>query len=277
MNENTRTDAEAPEGISGDIAIHRLAGPGEPPEAGSDRVVIEQAVTIMVEEVGNFTILCSPTDIEALAVGFVFAEGIIDSMDDVIGLRRSDDEAGVVAMRVEEPSRVVNKRNLIVSSSCGLCGARNIERMLAGTSACGQTLRVPPEIPTGAIEHMQSRQQIFRATGGSHAAAVFDGTGEIASLAEDIGRHIALDKAIGKCLLARRPTAGYGVALSGRVSLEMVAKSARAGIELITAVSAPSSLAIEAARHWNITLCGFVRSGRANVYTCPERIEGLTV
>jgi len=277
MSSDPNHTGDRPEGVSGDIAIHRLTGPNQPPQKAVDRVVIEQAVTIMIEDVGNFTILCTPTDVEALAVGFVFAEGIIDGMDDVDGLRCSADEPGVVAMRVEDPSRVVGKRNLIVSSSCGLCGARNVERLLAGTPACGRTLRVRPEVPAGAIERMQQRQQVFGATGGAHAAAVFDADGSIVSLAEDIGRHSALDKAVGKCLLGRRPTAGCGVALSGRVSLEMVAKAARAGIELIAAVSAPSSLAIEAARHWNITLCGFVRSGRGNVYTCPERIDGLPV
>ena len=94
--------------------------------------------------------------------------------------------------------------------------------------------------------------------------------------AEDIGRHNALDKAIGACLLAGRSTAGCGGVLSGRVSFEIVAKAARAGLEVIIAVSGPTSLAVEAADHWHITLCGFVRGGRMNVYTHPGRIEGLS-
>jgi FdhD protein len=116
-------------------------------------------------------------------------------------------------------------------------------------------------------------QTTFTLTGSSHAAALFDRDGTILSFAEDIGRHNALDKAIGKCLLARRDMRGYGVALSGRVSLEMVAKAARAGVELIVAVSGVSSYAITAAKQWNITLCGFVRNGKINVYTDPTRIR----
>jgi FdhD protein len=115
-------------------------------------------------------------------------------------------------------------------------------------------------------------QHIFRMTGGAHAAGISDSSGKISAFAEDIGRHNALDKAIGKCLLGGLPMKSCAVALSGRVSLEMVTKSARAGIELIAAVSAPTSLAIEAAERWNITLCGFVRSDKLNVYTHSKRI-----
>jgi FdhD protein len=114
---------------------------------------------------------------------------------------------------------------------------------------------------------------LFEKTGGAHAAAIFDTAGSIMAFAEDIGRHSAFDKVIGKCLMAGLETKGCGVALSGRISLEMVTKAARAGIELIAAVSAPSSFAIEAAQRWNITLCGFVRSGRMNVYTYQQRID----
>jgi FdhD protein len=116
-------------------------------------------------------------------------------------------------------------------------------------------------------------QTTFALTGSSHAAALFDRDGAIVAFAEDIGRHNALDKAIGKCLLAGGAPRGYGVVLSGRVSLEMIAKAARAGIELVVAVSGVSSYAIAAARQWNITLCGFVRNGRVNIYTDPTRIR----
>jgi len=122
---------------------------------------------------------------------------------------------------------------------------------------------------------MHSMQKLFETTGGAHAAGIFDKSGSIIAFAEDIGRHSAFDKAIGKCLIAELNTKRCGVVLSGRISLEMVSKAARAGIELIGAVSAPSSFAIEAAKKWNITLCGFVRPGRMNVYTHLERICNL--
>ena len=110
-------------------------------------------------------------------------------------------------------------------------------------------------------------------TGGTHAAGVFDTNGRTLSFAEDLGRHNAMDKAIGKCLLDGLLTDGCGISLSGRASFEMVSKAARAKLELVASVSAPSSLAIEAAERAGITLCGFVRSGCANVYTHPERID----
>jgi FdhD protein len=104
---------------------------------------------------------------------------------------------------------------------------------------------------------------------------VFNADGELLALGEDIGRHNALDKAVGKCLMRGLPLAGRGAVLSGRVSLELVAKAARAGLEMLVAVSAPSSLAIQAAQRCNITLCGFVRGERATAYTHTHRIEGL--
>jgi len=125
------------------------------------------------------------------------------------------------------------------------------------------------------MAQLRERQAVFSATGGCHAAGLFDSTGRMVAVAEDIGRHSAFDKAVGKLLLARELKAPLGAALSGRVSLEIVAKAARAGIELILAVSAPSSLAVTAAQQWQITLCGFVRPGRANVYAHPERLSGF--
>ena len=138
--------------------------------------------------------------------------------------------------------------------------------------ACGTSLSVDRNLLAEVGERLLAEQELFRRTGGSHAAVVFDAGGATIACAEDIGRHTALDKAIGKCIIERKVIRGTGVALSGRVSLEMVVKAARAGIELIVAVSAASSFAIEAAEKWNITVCGFVRPGRANIYTHRERV-----
>jgi FdhD protein len=120
---------------------------------------------------------------------------------------------------------------------------------------------------------MRSGQVLFDRTGATHAAAIFSHRGDLLAIAEDIGRHNALDKAIGKCLLGNIDTSGCAVCLSGRVSFELAAKSARAGIELIAAVSAPSSLAVRVAEACNITLCGFVRGEKATIYTHPRRIS----
>ena len=173
--------------------------------------------------------------------------------------------------------RLVNRpaesgsRTLIVSTSCGICGSRDIEERLSGP-AVGDQLRVTGSQLIAMGQAMRKEQDLFARTGAAHAAAVFDADCKIIAFAEDIGRHSALDKAIGKCLLAKQPTAGCGVMLSGRVSYELICKAAAAGLEVIAAVSAPFSLAIEAATRRKITLCAFVREDRATVYTHPHRV-----
>lgn len=242
-------------------------------EKSPDSVIIEQPITVMIDTVGSFTIMATPSDIEALAVGFVFSEGLIDGIEDVVEVSTKPNLPNVVGIAVHDPTRISIQRNMIIASSCGMCGKRNIEKTLSKIPACGLSLRLGCELLMEITERLRAKQQLFNITGASHAAGIFDSTGMIISFSEDLGRHSALDKAIGKCLLDKIPTKGCGVALSGRVSLEMVTKAAGAGIELIVAVSAPSSFAIDAANRWNITLCGFVRQHRGNVYTHPERIE----
>jgi FdhD protein len=130
-----------------------------------------------------------------------------------------------------------------------------------------------PGIADAAMTALHEQQALYKSTGGTHAVLLFDGAGAAVAFAEDIGRHNALDKAVGKLLLAGRTAAGCGAVLSGRVSFEMIAKCATAGVELVLAVSAPTSLALEAAQRCGITLCAFVRDGGATVYTHPERIR----
>ncbi|MBL7134367.1 MAG: formate dehydrogenase accessory sulfurtransferase FdhD [Phycisphaerae bacterium] len=240
----------------------------------ADEVAVERAVTITIDQVGSFTVLCTPREVDALAVGFAFTEGIIDSIDDVEAMTDFSAATGQIAMSISDPSRAGSRRNLIVTSSCGMCGSTNIERFLSGKNACGDSMQIPAAVLNSVAGRMRTRQKLFEATGAAHAAAVFTADGRIVALAEDIGRHNAVDKAIGKCLLDRITTTGRGAVLSGRASFELVAKAARAGLEVLAAVSAPSSLAIEAAKKCNITLCAFVRPGRATVYTHPRRING---
>ncbi len=255
----------------------RFQADGAPPVLAQDYVVVEDVLVIDIEDVGSYTLLCTPYDTRALAAGFAFAEGIISGLDDISTLHHCDDAPGVLRMALVDPAQAQGpERNLIVTSSCGICGSREaVEKFLSKTSTVEQSLSVTTALLLSTVRAMRTRQRLFSQTGGTHAATIFSGEGEIIAFSEDIGRHNALDKVIGKCLLAGIPTAGCGVVLSGRVSFELVAKSARAGLEIIAAVSAPSSLAIEAAQHSNITLCGFVRDDRATVYTHPERIQGL--
>ncbi len=269
-----KTQDEAIEAIKA-VEIFRIVAGESVDGKSSDKVIVELPVTIMVNGVGSFTILCTPTDLTALAVGFVFTEGIISGMDDVISISSDPTIPDVIAIVTEDQSVTTTNRNLVVTSSCGLCGVRNIEELLARASQCDDSLTMHRDALVGVLEKMESMQHLFDQTGGVHAAGVFTADGEIIAFSEDIGRHNTMDKAIGKCIIEGRPTGGCGIVLSGRVSFEMVAKAARAGIGLILAVSAPSSLAIEAAEKLNVTICGFVRSGRANVYTHPKRISDL--
>jgi len=238
------------------------------------RVVVEQPLTITIDGVGEYTLMCTPTHTAALAVGFAFSEGLIGGVRDIDLLYHCEDDPGVVRLRLGRAPERLPQRNMIVASSCGLCGCVDVAAVLASLPGVGQALAAPGAMLLALQGEMRRRQPIFAQTGGTHAAAIFTADGEIIAFAEDLGRHNALDKCIGQCLLAERPTAGRGVMLSGRVSLEMVTKAARAGLELIAAVSAPSSLAIDAAAHCGITLCAFVREDRLTVFTQPSRVTG---
>ncbi len=252
----------------------RISTEGDLPVRDPCEVAIETPLTVTIEEVGSFIVMCTPCDAEALAVGFAFTEGIITGFDDITDLACVREPLTVV-LELANPGEPGAQRNLIVSSSCGLCGHRDIKKLLDGLIACGDSLKIPGDMLVVAARDMQARQELFQRTGGTHAAGILSAKGELIALGEDIGRHNALDKAIGRCILGKRPTDGCGLVLSGRVSVELIVKAARAGIELVAAVSAPSSLAIDAAKRCNITLCGFVRDTRATVYTHPHRIIGL--
>jgi FdhD protein len=248
-------------------------GVAEQPAAGREKVAVEAPVTIDVEGIGSYTVLCSPSDRRAMAVGFVYSEGIINTIDDIAMLQECIDSPEVIRIRPRDTSGAhVAGRSLIVTSSCGMCGSADIEETISAMRTVGNNLRVTPKLIRGMSLALSDSQAIFRECGGTHAIGLFNGKGEFVSFAEDIGRHNALDKAIGKCLLLKLPTAGLGAVLSGRISFEMVSKCARAGIELICSVSAPTSLALKAASQCGITVVAFVRETRATIYTHPERV-----
>jgi len=258
-------------------------------------VVEEQALRVEVEAVGHYTLMCTPTGSSeamgylaqdgllgdagepgalALAAGFLLTEGLIDGIDEVVSMAVCPESARRVQVRLADPSRVrTARRSGLVTSSCGVCA--NVDGL---ADLGGQAWRIEHTLVVGAdtlqahLLAMRERQTIFGRTGGTHAAALFAADGRLLALAEDLGRHNALDKVIGHCLLQALPTRGGCVTLSGRVSLEMITKAARAGIELVAAVSAPSSMAIDAAQQVGLTLCGFVRGDRLTAFTHPQRL-----
>ena len=236
----------------------------------------EVPVTIDVEGVGAYTVLCSPDDKRAMVVGFLFSRGLIGRIGDIAILNECIDPPEVMRVRLGEtaPKTDGQARNLLIVSSCGICGSESMKEMLDAMPKVGDTLEIKGDVLRAASRALDEKQLLFKESGGTHAIGIFDAQGDTLSCAEDIGRHNALDKAIGKCLLLGKPTSGCGAMMSGRVSLEMVDKCARAGIEVISAVSAPTSLALEAAERCNITVCAFVRDTRATVFTHPKRLIG---
>ena len=263
------------------------------------RVVEEAVLTIDVEGVGTYLLMWTPTDAVdiamgytraegvlaesanpealALALGFCFTEGVIGAIDDIRAIALCPDAPGVVRVQLVDPARgKPRRRHAVVKSSCGVCGDReSIEDGIPELSPVPDTLRWKAEQFERLMATMRESQAIFLHTGGTHAAAVFSPEGRILALAEDLGRHNALDKVIGICMLRAQSLDACGVLLSSRLSCEMVVKAARAKFELVAAVSAPTSLAIEVANRCGITLCGFVREKRATVYTHPHRLGGI--
>jgi FdhD protein len=239
-------------------------------------VVQEAPVTIDVDGIGSFTLLCTPIETRALAVGFLSGEGLIRSISDIDVLEECDDDSATIRVRLASgiPKSVDSGRNLLIVSSCGACGSEDLKRRIDALPTVGNSLKIEAGLLRSVYDDLRRSQTLFELCGGTHAAAVFDEGGKIVSCAEDTGRHNALDKAIGKCLLNGIQTAGLGAALTSRLSVEMVSRCARAGIELIAAVSAPTSLAIDVARKCKITLSAFVRETRATVFSHPERVLG---
>jgi FdhD protein len=237
-------------------------------------IIQEAPITIDVENLENYTLLSTPIDKLALAAGFLYSEGVIESLADIDVLKECEDDPNIIRVRLggKIPRIQDAGRNLMIVSSCGACGSENLMKRIESLPRVADKLRIDSRLLRSVDLSLRDRQCLFRACGGTHAAAVFDMNGEIISFAEDTGRHNALDKAIGKCLLADIRTAGCGVALTSRLSLEMISRCARAGIELVTAVSAPTWMAIDVARRCNITLCAFVRETRATIFTHAHRV-----
>jgi FdhD protein len=217
----------------------------------------------------------TPGHDEELALGFLFTEGLITSPDDVVRVTYcenvKEDERGNVVRAELRPDVVVDpvrwQRNFYTTSSCGVCGKSSIEAVHA---QCQQPIAawgtVDPSVITALPERMRAAQTVFRHTGGIHAAALFDREGTLLLLREDVGRHNAVDKVIGAALNGQVPTGNCLLLVSGRAGFELVQKCVVAGIPLMAAVGAPSSLAVQLARDGGLTLIGFLRGERFNVY-----------
>jgi FdhD protein len=242
------------------------------------RVVGEDGEAVPV----SVTMRTPGSDFE-LAAGFLFGEGIIDHGSRIRRVSYCLDgqlqKQNYNAVRVDlapgirfDSERF--RRNFYTTSSCGVCGKASIEAVLGPVcNRVAESILVSPDLLLSLPARFRDAQRIFERTGGLHAAALFDEDGTLRDLREDVGRHNAMDKLVGAALLhASLPLGGKIVLLSGRLSFELVQKAARAGVEVLAGVSAPSSLAVELAEESGITLVGFLRERGFNIYTAPARI-----
>ncbi len=219
-----------------------------------------------------------------LAAGFLLSEGIIAIGRDITSIRQFEGSNGAgraanivrVELRPNVPLDLARlSRHFYTSSSCGVCGKSSLEalRFAAAPRPRSSAFQIAAEAIHQLPTRLRESQAVFDRTGGLHAAALFDATGEIIDIREDVGRHNAVDKLIGSQLLAEHlPLVDRGLLVSGRASFELVQKAVMGGIPFLAAVGAPSSLAVETAKQFGMTLVGFVRDGRFNVYCGGERI-----
>ncbi len=254
--------------------------------------VVQRPDTLAVEEplelrVGGrplvVTMRTPGHDVE-LAHGFLLTEGVIDSAADIATARYCEgaDQDGrqtynVLDVRLADgvaPPAVGVERNFYTTSSCGVCGKAALDavRLRSRFSPVADTCRVPSSILAGLPDTLRAAQRVFESTGGLHAAGLFATDGSALVVREDVGRHNAVDKTVGSALLTGLSPAGTVLLVSGRASFELVQKAVMAGIGVLAAVSAPSSLAVELAAEEGVTLVGFLRGESMNVYTHAERV-----
>jgi FdhD protein len=271
---NDRIQPPRAPGLFSECAAQRWDASGVHPVR--ERVAEEAAVSLNYNGLAYAVMMTSPADLEDFALGFSLTEGVIER---AAQLHRIEivplDEGLLLRMEIDADcvQRVeAQRRNLAGRTACGLCGAETIEQALRQPSAVRDALRVSHAALHRAFDTLSRRQTLNALTGAVHAAAWADAQGELVTVREDIGRHNALDKLIGALLRAgQRPGEGFALVTS-RASFEMAQKAALAGIPILAAISAPTALAVRLAEIARLTLVGFAREGRHNVYTHPERL-----
>src|SRR3954454_10413134 len=239
-------------------------------ERVEDELAIEEPLEIRVDGAPLAVTMRTPGEDEELAAGFLAGEGLIAVRDELTSVGPTPDlAANTIEVRTASGlRRDPGQRNFYTSSSCGVCGKGALESVRVEAGDPPPPTTIDPAFVTAAPERARSQQTAFERTGGLHATALFEPTGELIVVREDVGRHNAMDKAIGSQLLAGRyPLPGVIACLSGRASFELVQKAALAQLAGIVAVGAPSSLAVELARERGMLLCGFTRGDSFNVYS----------
>ncbi len=275
------------------VEIRRIHGRDD--EAADDLVAIEEPLEIRLgfrdgDDRGERSVsitMRTPGNDDELAIGFLYAEGLLQSADQVVEVwHRSppvpgeDELRNVIRVDLGDDVRIDFdrlERHFYTTSSCGVCGKASLEALNAQSQYADALAASGFRISRGVVMALGSglvrKQEIFDDTGGLHASGLFDATGRFSIVREDVGRHNALDKLVGRLFLDNAlPATDHGVLVSGRTSFELVQKVAMAGVPVLAAVGAPSSLAVDVAREFGITLIGFLRDGRFNIYSGADRI-----
>jgi FdhD protein len=241
-----------------------------------DEVIVEEPMTVQLDGHVVSTTMRTPGHDYELAAGFCFSDGLLGDAP-ILGVRycangsAGDSEFNVVTVETGGRAPIPTPRLGNTTSSCGLCGSEAIDQLCDRLHPLRDTPPIPLSVFTGITEAVFGSQGLFAATGAVHAAAAFDPDGNVLVTREDVGRHNAVDKVVGRMLLdGRLPATGLGLFVSGRASFELVQKAWSAGFSTLVAVSAPTALAVHTARRANLVLVGFVRGQRVNVYA-PER------
>jgi FdhD protein len=240
-------------------------------DGAQDVVAVEEPLEIRVDGSPLAVTMRTPGEDEELALGFLYGEGLIDSP------RRAGPPEDLAANTVEVEGPLLGdpgERRFYTTSSCGVCGKGAMEEVAVHCASLPDGPVLARELLADLPDRL--RQPTFERTGGLHATGLFDADGRLLLVREDVGRHNAMDKVVGRALLeGRLPLHGHVLCVSGRQSFELVQKAAVAGAPVLVGVGAPSSLAIRLAEDRGMTLCGFARGGRVNVYTGAERVMGV--
>jgi FdhD protein len=248
-------------------------------QSGPDELVIEEPLEIRVRGRAVSVTMRTPGHDDELAAGFLLTENVIRAAGDVleISVCERNEEGNLVNVRLAPEVKFDFDRltrHVFASSSCGLCGKATIDAISQQFAPVESDVRFSAELIASLPPQMRSLQAAFDRTGGLHGAAIFDERGKMLVLREDVGRHNAVDKVLGKAVLEGwLPLSRHLLLISGRSSFEIMQKSLAGGMPIVAAVSAPSSLAVEFARWNGQTLVGFLRDRRMNVYAHPERVD----
>ena len=251
-------------------------------ETVDDSAAVEEPLEVRLHGRPFAVIMRTPGADRELAAGFLFAERVITSSDDLGAIEHCTDTStvnagNIVNVLLSDPSRIESllsgRRYVTTSSSCGLCGRQTIESLAADLAPLSVSWTMTAEAVAPLADRLRSAQSVFDETGGLHAAGLFSPDGTLLDVAEDVGRHNAVDKVVGRRLMREAlPASDALLFVSGRTSYEIVQKALLAGIPIVASVSAPSTLAIDLALAMGLTLIGFVRGDRFNIYTHAHRI-----